>query len=51
MNSNARFPTTYNLAGEDYIDQNQDSFRNFSGATDGYNFRVLEYEVFQVLYK
>ena len=49
-NSEANFPQTYNRAGEDKIHQNWESNRKFTGAAKSLNFRVLEYEVFQVLY-
>ena len=48
--SYANFPTSYNRA-EDKITKSQESYANFSGATNGYHFRVVEYEVFQVQYQ
>ena len=48
--SYANFPYCYNRA-ENKITRNQESYNIFSGAPSGYNFRVLEYEVFQVLYQ
>ena len=49
--SYTNFPHRYNRAGENGIINNQESYTNFAGATNGKNFRVLEYEVFQVLYQ
>lgn len=46
--SQAAFPSTYNRAGGDKLESNQANYSMFSGATDGYTFRVLQYEVFQV---
>ena len=46
----ANFPYSYNRA-ENKIANSQESYANFSGATNGYNFRVVEYEVFQVQYQ
>ena len=48
--SYANFPSTYNRA-ENKISNSQESYANFSGATNGWNFRVVEYEVFQVQYQ
>ena len=48
--SSANFPYSYNRA-ENKIANSQESYANFSGATNGYNFRVVEYEVFQVQYQ
>ena len=50
-NSYGNFPSVYNRAGGDKMVRNQDSYRMFSGATDGYQFRVVEYEVFKVWYQ
>jgi hypothetical protein len=50
-NSYASFPHTYNREGSNKIVQSQQSYTDFSGAIVGYNFRVVEYEVFQVLFK
>jgi len=46
-NSFAYFPTSYNCGSK--YQQNQQSYTLFSGATNGYNFRVIEYEVFEVV--
>jgi len=45
-NSRAYFPTSYNCGSK--YENNQQSWTLFSGATDGFNFRVIEYEVFEV---
>ena len=49
--SHSYFPETYNFEGSNKIVINQQSYTNFSGATDGYNFRVVDYEVFRVVFK
>ena len=49
-NSCGNFPSVYNRAGGDKLQQNQDSYRMFSGATSGHQYRVVEYEVFKVWY-
>ena len=49
-NSFGYFPSNYNRAGGDKLERNQDSYRMFSGAREGYYFRVVEYEVFKVWY-
>ena len=41
--SHAKFPTSYNCEGPNKYVRNQDSYRAFSGATEGYKFRVEEY--------
>ncbi len=46
-NSGANFPTSYNCGSK--YQQNQQTYTLFSGATNGYNFRVIEYEVFEVV--
>jgi hypothetical protein len=46
-NSSACFPTSYNCDSKYY--NNQESYADFSGATSGCNFKVIEYEVFQVV--
>ena len=48
--SHGNFPSVYNRAGGDKLQKNQDSYRMFSGATSGYQYRVVEYEVFKVWY-
>ena len=54
-NSNADsmtyFPTTYNLEGQGKYTRKQDSLTAFCGAKKGCKFRVIEYEVYQVLWK
>ena len=50
-NSCGQFPTVYNRAGGYKLARNQDSYRMFSGAINGHQFRVVEYEVFKVLYQ
>ena len=50
-NSCGNFPSVYNRAGGDKLQQNQDSYRMFSGTTSGYYYRVVEYEVFKVWYQ
>ncbi len=45
--SYANFPWSYNCGSK--YERNQQSYTLFSGATNGYNFRVVEYEVFEVL--
>jgi hypothetical protein len=46
----ANFPHTYNREG-DKIKRNQQSYTDFCGAPSGKYFRVLEYEVFRVLFQ
>ena len=46
-NSYAIFPTSYNCGSK--YQKNQQSYTLFSGATNGYKFRVIEYEVFEVV--
>ena len=48
--SYANFPYTYNKEGENKYANNQDSYKLFSGSTKDYNFRVVEYEIFRVVY-
>ena len=50
-NSQAYFPNGYNRAGENKLINNQESNMMFSGQTNGYDFKVLEYEVFKVCYQ
>ena len=50
-NSYSNFPVTYNFEGSNKIVNNQQSWTNFSGATNGYNFRVVDYEVFRVVFR
>ncbi len=45
--SYANLPTSYNCGSK--YEKNQQSYTLFSGATNGYNFRVIEYEVFEVV--
>ncbi len=45
--SAANFPYSYNCGSK--YEMNQQSYTLFSGATNGYKFRVIEYEVFEVL--
>ena len=49
--SYSNFPKTYNFEGSNKIVHNQQSYTNFSGATNGRNFRVVDYEVFRVMFK
>ena len=49
--SYSNFPYTYNFEGSNKIVNNQQSITNFSGATNGRNFRVVDYEVFRVMFK
>ena len=44
-NSSAYFPYTYNREGENKLAMNKDTYCMFSG---GSNFKVEEYEVFQI---
>ena len=44
----ANFPHSYNFASKPYAINSQASWSAFSGATNGNNFKVLEYEVFKV---
>ena len=46
----ANFPWTYNRENKKYV-RGQESYCDFSGATQGYNFRVEEYEVFKVVWE
>ena len=48
--SQTNFPTQYNKEGENQYINNQDSYKLFSGSTSGKDFRVVEYEVFRVVY-
>ena len=45
------FPSGYNRASGNKLVRNQESYKLFSGATDNYYFRVVDYEVFKVWYK
>jgi hypothetical protein len=49
--SHANFPSTYNREGSSKIKNSQQSYTDFCGAPSGHNFRVLEYEVFRVLFQ
>ena len=49
--SYANFPTIYNLKGPQKYTKGQESYAAFCGATNGYRFKVEEYEVFAVHYK
>ena len=49
--SGAYFPSVYNREGTDSIINNQESYKAFSGATQEFQFKVLEYEVFEVVYQ
>jgi hypothetical protein len=49
-NSYADFPYSYNREGSSKIEKSQQSYTDFCGAPSGHNFRVLEYEVFRVLF-
>ena len=49
--SYSNFPKTYNFEGSNKIVHNQQSYTNFSGATNGWNFRVVDYEVFRVVFR
>ena len=49
-NSKTSFPSTYNLEGEEKFVQNEESYETFSGAKKDGNFRVVEYEVFRLIY-
>jgi hypothetical protein len=46
-NSSADMPDSYNCGSK--YQRNQQTWTLFSGATNGYKFRVIEYEVFEVL--
>ena len=48
--SYANFPYQYNKEGDNKYTNSQDSYKLFSGATSGHSFRVVEYEVFRVVY-
>ena len=47
-NSRANFPYTYNREGGNKLGNNQTTWTMFSGATNGYKFKVVEYEVFRL---
>jgi hypothetical protein len=49
--SHANFPWTYNREGSSKIKNSQQSKTDFCGALSGCSFRVLEYEVFRVLFE
>ena len=49
--SHAYFPTYYNVEGPNKYTRGQASYTAMSGATYGSNFRVTEYEVFQVVFQ
>jgi hypothetical protein len=46
----ACFPIFYNRKGPNQYFNDQNSYKAFSGATEGSNFRVIEYEVFQAIF-
>jgi hypothetical protein len=48
--SAANFPHSYNVDGPNKYANGQASYTALIGATNGYNFRATEYEVFQVIY-
>jgi hypothetical protein len=50
-NSGAAFPWAYNREGSNKIPNCQQSCTDFSGATADCFFRVVEYEVFHVLFE
>ena len=50
-NSNGNFPKTCNREGGDKIVNNQANHNMFSGAKKISNCRVVDYEVFQAIYK
>jgi hypothetical protein len=45
------FPTSYNLEKGVKYRQGQDSWQAFCGPSKGQNFKVVEYEVFKVIFK
>jgi hypothetical protein len=47
----ANFPYTYNREGSSKIERRQQSTTDFCGAPSDCNFRVVEYEVFRVLFR
>ena len=49
--SYAFFPSTYNLLEPHRFENNQESYKAFSGAKEDKYFTVTEYEVFQVMYE
>ena len=49
-NNYGDFPTAYNCEGPMKYVKNQESYKAFSGATVGQFFRIVEYEVYQVLF-
>ena len=44
------FPTSYNLASGDKLQTGKESYKRFTGAADNINFKIVEYEVFKVIY-
>ena len=46
--SYAMFPSSFNKEGPIKYPQNQESYHLFSGAKDGYYFKILEWEVFRI---
>ena len=48
--SYSNFPTRYNITGPTPYTQGQPSYTAFSGATANKNYKVTQYEVFQVIY-
>jgi hypothetical protein len=49
-NSKANFPSTYNSQSESKFVASKDSCRTFSRSSKDEHFRVVEYEVFEVIY-
>ena len=49
--SHSCFPYTYNIQGPDKIVKDQQSVIDFCGATNRCYFRVIDYEVFKVVFK
>ena len=49
-NAYAKFPTSYNIEGAPKYTRGQESFKAFSGAVIGCNFKVVDYEVYKVVY-
>jgi len=48
--SHGKFPSGYNKEGPEKYVQDQESYTVFTGATNGFKFRPVEYEVFRVIY-
>jgi hypothetical protein len=47
----ANFPTAYNREGSNKYEPGQETYEMFSGAREGSNFKIIEYEVFKVEYE